>query len=121
MKLRFVLLFALLLLSGIAIPALENTTDPEHPFAKHITSIYIRYLDALMEEDVVSALDKMIAKYSDMSTVITHELKKDMSANELDPLESRFIQVDTAKNTARIIYTKDIEDIKSWQAVIFKT
>ncbi len=120
MKLRILLIIALLMLSGITAPSPENTTDPEHPFAKHLASLYIKYLDAAKEGDVSYALDKMTAEYSGVSSFITPELLKGMSADELDPRESQFVKVDASKNTARLVYYKEWSDLKVWQAVVFK-
>ena len=120
MRLRILLILALLMLSGITAPSPENTTDPEHPFAKHLASLYIKYLNAAKEGDVSSALDKMISEYAAMSSVITPELLKGMSADELDPLTAQFVKVDASKNIARLFYQKIGQDLKIWQAIVFK-
>lgn len=121
MKLRIILILAILMLSGITnLPSPESTTEKEHPFAKHLASIYFKYLKSAKEGDVSSALSYMIEEYASMSAVITPELLKGMSSDELDPKESIFIKVDASKNTARLIYHKTDEVLKSWQAVIFK-
>lgn len=120
MKFRIVVLLALILLTGIFTPKPENTTDPEHPFAKHLTSLYVEYLDAAKQGDVQSVSDKVIATYFDIFSEISPELLKTLCESELDPRVAHFIKVDANGNTARIVYMKDIEDKLNWQAVVFK-
>ncbi len=120
MKLRIVFLLALILLSGIITTKPEDTSDPDHPFAKHLTSLYTEYLDAAKKGDVLSAVDKMISEYSNISSNITPQTLKSMCDGELDPRESHFIKVDTKDDMARVVYMKDIEYTTNWQVVVFK-
>jgi hypothetical protein len=120
MKLRIVFLLVLLFFSGIIFPTPEDTSDPDHPFAKHLASLYADYLDAARQGDVSSAMGRTTAEYQDAFSNITPELLKSMCGAELDPRESHFIKVDAGRNTARVIFTKDADDMIIWQAVIFK-
>ena len=120
MVLRVIFLLALLFFSGLIFPKPEDTSDPEHPFAKHLTSLYTGYLDAARQGDVASAMDKTTDQYQEAFSNITPEFLKSMCEGDLDPRESHFIKVDANRNTARIIFTKDADDKTSWQAVIFK-
>lgn len=69
---------------------------------------------------MVSAMDKMTAKHSQMFSNITPELLKRMCEGELDPRDSSFIKVETDNDTARVIYMKEVEHLTNWQAVFFK-
>ncbi|MCX8030671.1 MAG: hypothetical protein N3A59_03700 [Thermodesulfovibrionales bacterium] len=121
MKLRVFFIMTILMFFGItSLPSPENTDDKEHPFSQHLISIYSKYLKFVREGDVSSALSYMIAEYAQMNNLITADLLKEMSADELDPQESVFVRVDASQDISRLVYYKADKDYKSWQAIVFK-
>gem|GEM_PF-6215309 len=76
MELRVIFLLALLFFSGLIFPKPEDTSDPEHPFAKHLTSLYTGYLDAARQGDVASAMDKTTDQYQEAFSNIPPNFSK---------------------------------------------
>ncbi len=100
----------------------EKTTNPQHPFAKQLETIYLKYLESARRGDVSATLQVMTSEYAQMAKQITPELLKGMSTDDLDPRQSQFIRIDVSKkkNMARAIYQKLSPERKDWTAILFK-
>jgi hypothetical protein len=100
----------------------EKTTNRNHPFAKQLEALYVKYLETAGRGDVSATLQIMTSEYAQMAARITPELLKGMSADDLDPRESQFVGLDVSKkeDTARAVYQQLGLERKVWAAIIFK-
>lgn len=103
---------------GIA--SAETSTDSNHPTAKLLEGLYLRYLEAGSRGDMAAYLHTRTAEMTKrIASQLTSEMLKRMAKHDLHPKESQFVRVDSSKKVSRIIYQKLGPDKSEWQAVMF--
>lgn len=99
----------------------SDNKESKNALATELEQLYLKYLDAARKGDVKAVLATMTSEMSARAAAITPELVKGMSSSELDPRQAKFIQFDMEKKTARLVYQQIEKQIKTAQAVVFKS
>lgn len=105
---------------GVSGAAPEKITDPQHPLVRELATIYKDYLAVARQGSLNAVLTFVSAELVKRSKEITPELLRIMAAEELDPRQAQFVQVDATPQTARLVYQQLAPEAKVYQAIIFK-
>jgi hypothetical protein len=105
---------------GVSGAAPEKITDPQHPLARELTTIYKNYLAVARQGNLTAILPYMTDDLVKRAPEVTTEMLRVMAATELDPRQAQFVQVDATPQTARLVYQQLALEAKVYQAIIFK-
>jgi hypothetical protein len=120
---RLIIVILILLMGvspGLSGAAPEKITDPQHPLVRELATIYKNYLAVARQGNLNAVLTFVSADLVKRSKEMTPELLRVMAAEELDPRQAQFVQVDSTPPTARLVYQQLAPAAKVYQAVIFK-